>query len=313
MDAQGTTHPTGRVRRAKARVFGLSIVDLAIDIGVPVLVSAALSALGVPAYLALTAGGVLIGGKAALGPLAQWRAGRRTSFVLFCTVLAEVALGGLALAGAPGVIAAATAGVIAAVPVAQASLGGEQVDGMGLFVLVELAAGVVVTLVSDDPRFVLARPAIYTAVAGIYALVSCRVGRPLMFDAAKPMAVAGDPLRGQAYENAWLNSARFRAISRAMTGGLAAVMVAESVLRVIIVYRGERVDLVGTGLAAQLPAIALLVVFVLGVRFLAVPRSREIVDRELNALRTVPGTRPGDPQPPANGGSTSRTAPDDGR
>jgi hypothetical protein len=211
------------------------------------------------------------------------------------------------------VIAAATAGVIVAVPVARGALGGEQVDDMGLFVLVELAASVAVTLVSDDVRFVLARPAIYTAVAGIYALVSCRVGRPLTFDAARPMAVAGDPVRGQAYENAWTNSARFRAISRAMTVGLAVVMFAEAVLRVIIVYRGDKVDLVGTGLAAQLPAIAVLVVFVLGVRFLAVPRSGEIVDRELEALRAAPETPGRGLQPPANGGRTSRIAPEDGR
>jgi hypothetical protein len=74
-------------------VFGLSVIDLAIAFGVPVLVSAVLSALGVPAYLALTAA-VLIGGKAALGQPAHWRAGRRASFVLFCVLLAEIALAG---------------------------------------------------------------------------------------------------------------------------------------------------------------------------------------------------------------------------
>jgi hypothetical protein len=274
-------------RRAKAGVAGFALVDLAVDLVLPVLAYLALHGLGVRDYLALTAGGILVGGKAALGPIHGWRRDRAAATTLGTTLAALALLAGLAAAGVPGPVAAAAAGLLIAVPVLRGLLGrGGPVDGMGLLVLVEVAASVLVTLVSGDPRWLLARPSVYLAVAGGYALVSCVVGRPLMLDASKPMAVAGDPERAVAFENAWLRSARFRRVERAMTVGLGVLMLAEAVLRVVLVYRAPHGDLARLGLLVQLPGVALLVLFVLAVKLLAVPRAREEVQRELVALRT---------------------------
>jgi hypothetical protein len=278
-------------RRVKARVFASSLLDTVVDIALPLLVYAVLTAFGLSAYLALAAGGILVAAKAALGRLAAGHSPRRTAFVASMTVLALAALGLLAAAGAPEWLAATVGGVIAVVPVVESLLRGSGVDGVGLLVLAEIAASIVITMISEDPRFLLARPAVYTAIAGGYALVTSRIGRPLMLDASKPMAAAGDPVRAQAFENAWATNPRFRTIERAMTAALGVVLLAEAALRIVVVYASAAPDLSAASLLAQLPAIGLLVAYLLAVRLLAVPRVRVIVDQEarrLNGATSVP-------------------------
>ena len=282
--AQASPKPAPGRRLAKARVLGVTLIDALIDIGVPLVIYLLLHAVGVRDYLALSAGGILIGGKAALGPLGQCRLNQHAVFVIGSVACALLAMALLAAIGVPGVLAATVAGLIVAVPVVVSVFGPSRVDGIGLLVLAELITSVVVTLISDDPRFLVVRPAIYTAVAGCYAFVTCAVGRPLMLDASKPMAIAGDPGRAVAFENAWQNSAQFRGNSRATTAGLGVVLLAESLLRVWIVYRSPGASLTSISLISQLPGIALMLVFVLVVRFVAVPRASAIVDSEAKAL-----------------------------
>lgn len=184
------------------------------------------------------------------------------------------------------VVAAAVGGVVAAIPVLSSVVGrGKRIDGFGLLVLVEIAASVAVTVISDDPRFVLARSSIYLTIGGIYTIVTCWVGRPLMLDATKPMAAAGDPVRAQGYENAWTNSPAFRTIKRLMTAGLGVVLIAVAALQALLIYTSTT-DVLGTGLVAQLPGIVSFVVYFLIVRFLAIPRSSVIVDREIGLRRS---------------------------
>ena len=63
-----------------------------------------------------------------------------------------------------------------------------------------------------------------------------------------------------------------------MTASLGLVLIAEAVLRVVVVYGSSNPDLVVTGALAQVPAVVLVVAWFLAVRFLAVPRARRIVD-----------------------------------
>jgi hypothetical protein len=282
-----TAAPTTTERRLiKARILSFALVDVAIDILLPLLVYVILAAAGAPTYIALTVGAMVISGKVALGRLQDWRANRYTAFVATTTILAIAVLLLLATLGAPDVVAAAVGGVIAAIPVLSSVVGrGKRIDGFGLLVLLEIAASVVITVISDDPRFVLARHSIYLAIGGIYTIVTCWVGRPLMLDATKPMAAAGDPVRAQGYENAWTNNPRFRTIKRLMTAGLGAVLIAVAVLQALLIYTSTT-NVLGTGLVAQLPGIVLFVVYFLIVRFLAIPRSSAIVDREIELLRS---------------------------
>lgn len=168
-------------------------------------------------------------------------------------------------AGVPDVVAATVSGVIGVVPLV-AGLLGRHIDGFGLLVLAEIVASVAVTLVSDDPRFVLARVAIYTTVAGIYALVTCVVGRPFMLDATKPMAAASDPVRAVGFENARASNPSLRTVERMMRIGLGVVLIAESVLRVVVVYGTDDPNVAVTGILAQMPAIVLFIGWFLLVR-----------------------------------------------
>jgi hypothetical protein len=108
-----------------------------------------------------------------------------------------------------------------------------------------------------------------------------------MLEASKPMAAAGDHVRAQAFENAWARNPRFRPIERPMTAGLGLVLLAEAALRIVVVSAADAPDLAVASLAAQLPAIGLLVAYVLALRLLAVPRARALVDQEVHRMRAL--------------------------
>lgn len=264
----------------KTRIFASALADMAVDLAVPTLVALALTAGGTSIALALAAGGVLVGAKTFAGPLEQWRLDRRLALAGVAAAAGLLVLFGLPPAGASQAVAAGAAVLVVAVPVlvTVAVRSRRGIDGFGLLVIIELAASIALTLSSEDPRVVLARPAVYTLVAGMYAVATCRWGRPLMLDATKPMAAGGNPVRAAAFEAAWRHSPPFRRLERAMTAGLGAVLIAEAALRVLIVYSSSQPSLAVTGLLAQLPALALALVWFLCARALAIPRARTIVD-----------------------------------
>jgi hypothetical protein len=152
-------------------------------------------------------------------------------------------------------------------------------DTFAILVLAELATGVILVLVSSDPRFVLARPAVYTAVAGIYALTTIRT-RPFMMDMTRPLAAAGNPARAVAFDRAWQESARFRAGERLMTALLGIMLLAEAALRVITVYSQPEHAVLKASLLSQLPSIGLFALWFIITRFAIVP----VLSKEVDAL-----------------------------
>src|SRR4029453_8387598 len=114
---------------------------------------------------------------------------------------------------------------------------------------------VALAAITQDPRLILARPAVYLAVAGGVNLGSCFAGRPLSYTAATPMATKGDPVRAVAYERAWHHSPELRAIHRQLTAGIGLAMLAYAVIRVLIVYSFP----IGTAVLLQeVPALLLI-------------------------------------------------------
>jgi len=110
-------------------------------------------------------------------------------------------------------------------------------DAVGMLVILEIAASIVLLLVVHDPRLMLVRPSFYTGLAAIYLGFTALVGRPLSFAGAKPMAAKGGPARLAAYERAWERSSQFRRAHRMVTLGFGVALLADSILRVVIVYR----------------------------------------------------------------------------
>jgi hypothetical protein len=76
--------------------------------------------------------------------------------------------------------------------------------------MLEIALSVALFLVTRDPRIVLMKPAFSTALAGLYLLLTCVVGRPFTFEAGKPFATRGEAGHERAYETAWAHSPGFR-------------------------------------------------------------------------------------------------------
>lgn len=128
-------------------------------------------------------------------------------------------------------------GLIAGASTAVNTIRNRKLDAVGILVLLELAASVVFLVVLRDSRLLLIRPSLYTAIASVYLFGSVLAGHPLSFDGAKPMAAKGGPQRLAAYERAWSNSAEFRRTHNIVTLGFAAACFADSLLRIVIVYR----------------------------------------------------------------------------
>ncbi|MQY04584.1 VC0807 family protein [Actinomadura macrotermitis] len=152
-----------------------------------------------------------------------------------------------------------------------------RLDFIGVLVMLELALSVALLFLTGDARVAAAKPAFYTAFTGVFFLVTCFVGRPVVYQAATPMATKGVRAREIAYDRAWLESAEFRLRQRLMTAMFAVVLLAESALRVVIVYSYTREQIERSFVISQLPGIVL-IVFVLGYFRLNVPALSRIVD-----------------------------------
>ena len=109
-------------------------------------------------------------------------------------------------------------------------------DTVGMLVLLEILVSLVLLVLVQDERLILIRPSFYTLVAAVYLLYTAAAGRPLTFEAARPIATKGDPARNASYDQAWATSAEFRRIHTMVTTGFGIALIADSILRVVIVY-----------------------------------------------------------------------------
>jgi hypothetical protein len=281
---QSSPSESSRAGSIKARILVLSFADLAIDLLLPTIVYVLLAPLSLPTTVRLSAGGCLLAAKATSGRIhpgvSEHRPsrGRELTAALAGIFSFGVMIGLSQLGMSAGVaIGAGTAITLTAASVLTVR-DHRSFDSFAGLVLCEIGLSVVLTAVSHDARFILARPAFYTAAAGIYVLATIRAARPFMSEVSKPMAVAGDPRRAIAFERAMSESRPFRRAGQAMTLGLGAVLITEAVLRVLVVYSSHNVT---TGaLVSQVPGIALLIIYFAAIRAFAVP----VASREVDAL-----------------------------
>jgi hypothetical protein len=139
--------------------------------------------------------------------------------------------------GARTILALTVGGLIAAASTAVNTIRRKGLDRIGMLVILEIVVSIVMLLVVHDARLLLIRPSFYTAVAAVYLIYTVFVGRPLSYDGARPMATQGDPVRMEAYEKMWDQSAEFRRTHRLVTFGFGLALMVDSILRIIIVYR----------------------------------------------------------------------------
>jgi hypothetical protein len=71
---------------------------------------------------------------------------------------------------------------------------------LAVLVVIEIGISVVLTLISTSAFFILIRPAIYTAIAGVYVLATVPSADPFALRISRTVTVAGDSLRANAFD-----------------------------------------------------------------------------------------------------------------
>jgi hypothetical protein len=160
-------------------------------------------------------------------------------------------------------------------------------DSFAFLVLTEVVASIVLTSLSGDARFVLARTSLYLAIGGVIVLATTWSDQPFMRTVLKPVAAQGDPVRAEAFDRTWQQSRKFRGLYRAMTAGIGTVFIADAVLRIVIIYSSPATDVAESALTSQLPLIVLIVLWFAISRGLAVPRAERLLDAELAKNKTT--------------------------
>lgn len=263
---------------SKAVHLLLMVANLAVDLLLPTVVLVALTPTGLPTPLLLSLGGMLLAAKAIGGPVQsfRWR---------FAIVVAAVPMAGMLGCYAAGldvrlsmVAGAVLSGVIVVGDLLRPQA--TKLDAFAFMVLAEVVAGVVLTSISGDARFVLARMSLYLAIGGIVVLATTWSERPLMRTMLKPVATQGNPARADAFDRCWERSPEFRVLYRLMTAGLGLVFLADAVLRIVIIYGRPADAVIESSLTSQLPLVILIVVWFAAGRGLAVPRAQRILDAE---------------------------------
>ncbi len=161
-----------------------------------------------------------------------------------------------------------------------------KLDFIGVLVILEILLTLGLLFLTDDPRVVAVKPSFYTALAGLYLVFTCFVGRPIVYLAAAPIATQGDPARTRAYELAWERSRDFRFRQRMMTAVFGVALIIEAAARVGVVYHYSPEKLDQSFVLSQLPGVVGLVL-VLALFRLQVPALRRVVDGVQGDLTTA--------------------------
>jgi hypothetical protein len=111
---------------------------------------------------------------------------------LFDIVLPLATVIALQRNGSAPLVTYAAAALFPALSVAMSWLTRRGVEIIGIGVLAGIASGLIMALLTDDPRFGLVRAAPAFGLFGLACLASLPTARPLMFFVARAFAVGGD-------------------------------------------------------------------------------------------------------------------------
>ncbi|HEX3589285.1 MAG TPA: VC0807 family protein [Pseudonocardiaceae bacterium] len=110
-----------------------------------------------------------------------------------------------------------------------------RVDGLALYMNTMLVVSVGVSLIAGSPRFLLAKEAWLTGLAGVWFLVSIRAGKPLAYLYTKPMLEGRMRWPGD-WDGIWERSPRFRQMWRVSSILWGIGSLADAGLRIVMAY-----------------------------------------------------------------------------
>lgn len=214
-------------------------------------------------------------------PASRFRAFVPLLLDLVVPFVAYVVLHGL---GVSAVIALTVGGLATGVNATIGTIRRRRLDGIGLLVVLEIALSIGLLVVTNDARILLIKPSFYVALGAIYAFITCIVGRPIFYEAAKPFASRGDPALLAAYELAWERSSSFRRVERIVTLVWGLAFLADAILRVVVVFSFTPEQIEQSLVLSQLPGVAAIAVAIGITRILFVPTLRRIVEVQQEEL-----------------------------
>jgi intracellular septation protein A len=137
-------------------------------------------------------------------------------------------------------VATITALTVSSVPPAASALWTavkkRKVNGLAGLMLVVNVVGILMSVITGDPRLMLAKDGAISSVIGIAVLLSVAAGRPLMSAAMKPMVVRGDSARLAAWDRLSATSGTFRRSEKSFSLVWGTALLTECVVRVVCAY-----------------------------------------------------------------------------
>jgi len=164
----------------------------------------------------------------------------------------------LRAAGLSSLQALAIGAVIPAASAAWVLVRQRRANMVALLVLGTMIASLVISVVSDSPRFLLAKDGLLTSVWGIWFLASLWARRPAAFLFARPLMEGRRAFAVRDWDTLWDAEPRFRRIWRVSTVIWGLALLADAVIRVVMSY-ALPVDVV-PGLGGALYPVTFLVI-----------------------------------------------------
>ncbi|WP_163572133.1 VC0807 family protein [Fodinicola feengrottensis] len=124
---------------------------------------------------------------------------------------------------------------VASVRLAYVIIRHRRIDGLALFMIGLLVVGLALTAVTGDVRLLAAKDSLNTAFVGVAFLVTIPFGRPVMFLISRHFRAA-DPAAQRRWDELWVAEPGFRRMFYVGSTVWGAAMLAEAVLRIVLVY-----------------------------------------------------------------------------
>ncbi|MFI7135810.1 VC0807 family protein [Nonomuraea sp. NPDC050153] len=153
-----------------------------------------------------------------------WDVGLPTVVFYLCRALGIEPLPALAVGG---LSALARVGYVAIVR--------RRLDGLAAFMSAAFAVLLVASLLTGDPRILLAKESILSGAAGLLMVGSCAIGRPILYAVVRRVNAGNDEALAR-WEERWRTQPSLRRHFLVLSMVLGGVLLAESVLRLVLIY-----------------------------------------------------------------------------
>ncbi|KAF3463556.1 VC0807 family protein [Streptomyces sp. Tu 3180] len=138
----------------------------------------------------------------------------------------------LRAAGTSEITALLLSGCAPAVHTLHSAVRHRKLDAIGVFITALLLVSAAASLMTSDPRVALARNGLFTALAGVWLLVTLFTARPFTYQALRTLL----PGRTAVLEELWETDAAFRRVWRGLTVLWGVGLLCDALLRLVMAY-----------------------------------------------------------------------------